>query len=112
AAANGILTGKVSSHGSPDSCKFHEGRIVFFSEGAKEEFIKQFPKITEARSWPTIQHLQTTDPTHIFKPNCRHVVTAFPFYLFDEADVQEELKANPSTKIPKNPEKAVAAVTA
>lgn len=105
ATANQIYTGKISAHGSKDSCIFHENRIAFFSQGAKEQFIQLYPDVTEAKSWPTMEELKA-DNTHLFKPNCRHIVTAYPFYLFDKKDVTSEIKENPPVKIPSEPEKA------
>lgn len=74
---NGILVGRVSVHGSRDSCIQHEGEFVFFSEAAKTQFIRDNPRNQAARGWKTIQELED-DSTHIFRPGCTHIVRPYP----------------------------------
>jgi len=91
AGQNDILTGKISSHGAIDSCRIHEGEIVFFSTKAKRTFIKRYPKLKKARRWKTVEEIEA-DGTHIFKPNCKHLVQPFPIQFFD--DIKDEVDKN------------------
>lgn len=104
ASKNGVLTGRVSSTGSKDSCMFHEGEIVFFSEQGKKLFKKQNPEVSVSR-FRTVPELEG-DNTHIFKFRCKHTVTPWPIQFFSESDLETEVKDNPIQTIPKNPEKA------
>lgn len=97
---NDILTGKVSSHGSTDSCIYHEGEIVFFSESSKRQFLRQFPDVTQAKRWRTIQELEA-DNTHIFSFNCKHTVTPFPIQYQSEKDIEKEAESAKVNKVPK-----------
>lgn len=97
---NDLYTGKVSSHGASDSCKFHENEIVFFSQAAKNAYLQKFPKDSRARKFKTVQELEA-DRTHIFKPNCKHIVTIWPIQFFDDSERTREVQKAPLKKIPK-----------
>lgn len=105
AQRNQIYTGKISNHSASDSCRFHEGEIVFMSEEARRKYLKQFPNDSRAKRFKTVEQIEA-DPTHMFKPNCKHQVTLWPIQFFDEDEREKEVKDAPLQKLPKNPEKA------
>lgn len=98
AIQNGIYTGRISRHRTTDSCIYWEGKIVFFNRALKNEFLREFPNITEARNWPTVDDVKN-DRTHMFSFNCRHTVLADPIQFQD--DLRHIAAENKMPKIPK-----------
>ena len=86
----GIFTGKISSHGAIDSCRPYEGKIVFFTESGRDILSQKYP---QARNLKTVDELKNDRGTHLWKFNCRHIVTPYPIQFFDEADAVQELAA-------------------
>lgn len=107
-AANGIHTVKISSHGSRDSCIYHEGEICFINDAAKAVFLRENPQYKIATTWRTLDEIKN-DKTHMFKPNCRHITLPYPIDLMSEKTAQKEVENNVLQKIPKKiNEKAIA----
>lgn len=50
----------ISSHGAPDACRFHEGRIIKLDPSAPGDY-------------PTVEQLRNSG--QIFHPNCKHVIS-------------------------------------
>jgi len=108
AAANDIYTGRISKHGAIDSCRYWEGKIVFYSDIAKQTFLTKYPQYEAAKDWPTLQEVEK-DKTHIFLPNCKHRVLPYPIDLMTEKRAMSEIEANTMPDIPdkiKEPEAA------
>lgn len=82
AIENDIYTGKISSHRATDTCNKWEGKIIFYNEILRAEFLRMYPDYKEARGWPTKQEVEQDD-THMFKPNCRHTITPYPIHLIE-----------------------------
>lgn len=99
ASANEIYTGRISRHGAIDSCRFWEGKIVFYSSVAKETFIAKYPQYSAAQSWPTLQEVEK-DRTHIFLPNCTHRVLPYPLDLMSEKRAMKDIEENTMPDIP------------
>lgn len=90
ASTSGVYTGIVSRHGNTcDTCLKWEGKIVFFSQTAKNLFVQSYP---QAASWPTLQELEDNSD-HIFKFNCLHIVSAYPIQFFDRSDIEQVLRS-------------------
>ncbi len=98
-ARNSIYTGKISSHGAIDSCRFHEGEIVFMSQFAKSEYLKLFPSDSRAKAWKTLEEVEA-DRTHMFKPKCKHIVTAFPLQFMDDRRRDSVIEEAPRRRVP------------
>jgi hypothetical protein len=96
-ARRGIATMKISSHGSPDSCNLWEGKIVFTTVEARNQFLKQYPEIKQAESWKVLTIIKnpTFDKSHIFKFNCRHMATPYPVQFLDEKEIKQLPKSPP-----------------
>jgi cytochrome c556 len=99
ASANEIYTGKISRTGAIDSCKYWEGKIVFYSQVAKDTFLEKYPQHSEAKEWPTLQEVEK-DRTHIFMPNCTHRVLPLPIDLMPEKTAKKFIEGNTLPKIP------------
>lgn len=82
AAESGIFTGKISSHGATDSCKPWEGKIVAFSSEGRDILSKRWPG---AASLKTVEEIKADKETHLWKFNCRHIVTPYPVQFMDDA---------------------------
>lgn len=100
AQRNRVYTGKISRHGATDSCRFHEGEIVFMSTEAKNAYLREFPSDSRARRFKTVEQIES-DHTHMFKPNCKHQVTLWPIQFFDDEDRKKQVQEAPLQKIPK-----------
>lgn len=96
-ARRGIQTMKISSHSSPDSCNMWEGKIVFTTVEARNQFLKQYPEIKQAESWKVLSIIKNSafDKSHIFKFNCRHMVTPYPVQFLDGSDIKKLPKSPP-----------------
>ena len=108
ASANEIYTGKISRHGAIDSCRYWEGKIVFYSQVAKDTFLQKYPQYEAAKSWPTLQEVEK-DKTHIFLPNCKHRILPYPIDLMSEKRAMNDIEGNAMPDIPekiKEPEAA------
>lgn len=99
AAVNEIYTGKISRHGAIDSCRYWEGKIVFYSQVAKDTFLEKYPQYSAAKEWPTLQEVEK-DRTHIFLPNCKHRVLPYPIDLMSEKRAMNDIEANTMPDIP------------
>ena len=100
AAANGVFFGRINVTGTRDSCIFHEGRLVFFTQSGREQFKAQNPGV-DVSAIKTVQELEEDD-THIFKFHCRHRVLAEGFQFFEKEEQDEIIKENKALpKIPK-----------
>lgn len=99
ASVNEIYTGRISRHGAVDSCSFWEGKIVFYSQVAKDEFLKQHPEYSEAQSWPTLQEVEA-DKTHMFKPQCKHRILPYPIQFMTEKRARSDIEQNTMPDIP------------
>lgn len=100
-SSRGIMTGRVTSHGSADSCIFHEGEMIFLSEGAREQFLRDpdlVEKYPEAKSWRTYGELQR-NKTHIFVFGCKHRVKVQPIHLLEREDINPNFLRKP-VKLP------------
>lgn len=100
AAAAGLAVGQFEAYGSGDSCVLWEGRMVFFTETGKREFLrahgKRYPK---AYTWPTLAEVKA-DKTHMLGFNCRHDVLVVPLEMLEPDDfAAKEIGAAP--KVPK-----------
>ena len=82
AAESDIYTGKISSHGATDSCKPWEGKIVAFSREGRDILSKRWPG---AASLKTVEEIKADKETHLWKFNCRHIVTPYPVQFMDDA---------------------------
>jgi len=85
AAQGGIYTGIISKHGASDSCRIWEGKVIAFSDEARNILAKQYP---EALQLKTLAEVRADKGSHIFKFNCRHVVTPYPIQFFAKKDAQ------------------------
>ncbi len=74
----------ISSHGAPDACRFHEGRIVKLDPNAEGDY-------------PTIDELR--DSGQIFHPNCRHVIS--PIRSLDELSEKRKEKTQQQDELGK-----------
>lgn len=90
AAQSGIYTGKISNHGASDSCRPWEGKIVCFSAESRDQLSKVYP---QARNLKTVDEIRADKSTHMWKFNCRHIVTPYPIQFFDRGDAEQELAA-------------------
>lgn len=98
-AENGIYTVKISSHGSRDSCIYHEGEVCFINDAARMIFLEKFPQYKQAARWKTLEEIKN-DKTHMFKPNCRHITMPYPIDLMSEGRFKSEVENNVLQKIP------------
>ena len=99
ASVNEIYTGRISRHGAVDSCSFWEGKIVFYSQVAKDTFIQLHPEYSEAQSWPTLQQVEA-DGTHMFKPQCKHRILPYPIQFMTEKRARADIEKNTMPRIP------------
>lgn len=83
AAESGIFTGKISSHGATDSCKPWEGKIVAFSAEGRDMLSKRWPG---ALNLKTVDEIKADKETHLWKFNCRHIVTPYPVQFMPDAE--------------------------
>lgn len=83
AAESGVFTGKISSHGATDSCRPWEGKIVAFSAEGREILSKRYPG---ALNLKTVDEIKADKSTHLWKFNCRHIVTPYPVQFMPDAD--------------------------
>lgn len=86
----GIFTGKISAHGASDSCRPYEGKIVFFTAAGRDLMANKYP---QARNLKTVDEIKADGSTHMWKFNCRHIVTAYPIQFFDADQIEAELAA-------------------
>ena len=89
ASATGIFTGMVSRHGATDSCRQWEGKILFFTPAGRDIMSRKFPQMS---SWPTVDEVKADDDTHLWKFNCRHIITPYPIQFFDDEENQKLIK--------------------
>ena len=85
ASASGVFTGMVSRHGATDSCRPWEGKILFFTPEGRDIMSRQYPQV---RDWPTVDEVKRDPETHMWKPHCRHIITAYPIQFFDRAEIE------------------------
>lgn len=88
AAQSGIYTGIISKHGASDSCRIWEGKVIAFNSAGRDILSKQYP---EAANMKTLDEVKNDKNSHIFKFNCRHVVTPYPIQFFARNDAQNIL---------------------
>jgi putative lipoic acid-binding regulatory protein len=93
ASANDIYTGKISRHGATDSCSKWEGKIIFYSQVAKDEFLAKYPQYDGASDWATLQDVEA-DKTHMFLPNCKHRVLPYPLHLIPSKRAESDIAQN------------------
>jgi len=86
AAQSGIHTGIIDRHGASDSCAKWEGKIVFFTPEGRDILSKRYPAASAIK---TLQEVRDDEDSHIFKFNCRHLVTPYPVQFFDAEDAQK-----------------------
>lgn len=89
AAQSGIYTGIISKHGASDSCRIWEGKVICFSSEARDLLSKVYP---EAANLKTLAEVRADKNSHIFKFNCRHIVTAYPIQFFGKKDAQQSIE--------------------
>jgi len=100
-SGRGIMTARVTSHGSADSCIYHEGEMIFLTEGARSQFLADrslVEKYPAAKTWRTYGELQR-DKTHIFVFGCKHRIKVYPLHLLEPEDVDPERVEEPA-KVP------------
>ena len=86
AAQGGIYTGIISKHGASDTCRIWEGKVICFSSEARDLLSKQYP---EAANLKTLAEVRADKNSHIFKFNCRHIVTPYPIQFFGKKDAEQ-----------------------
>lgn len=89
---NKVLTARISKHNATDSCRVHEGRIVFISSEAKREFKRLTGR---APRWPTLAEVED-DRTHMFKPNCKHILVPLPLDGLSKKRISTVITQNPA----------------
>jgi hypothetical protein len=89
ATASGVHTGMVSRHGATDSCRPWEGKILFFTPAGRDIMSKKFPAMAQ---WSTVDEVKADEDTHMWKFNCRHIITPYPIQFFDDAENHKLIK--------------------
>ncbi len=99
AASTGVMTVRISSHGSSDSCQFWEGKIAFISQQAKDIYLDRFPDDSRAAAIPTLDEIRA-DATHMFGHGCLHSFAIYPIQFFSEEDRADALDGRLPEKLP------------
>lgn len=89
ASVSGVFTGMVSRHGATDSCRQWEGKILFFTVAGRDIMSKKFPAMAD---WPTVDEVKDDEDTHLWKFNCRHIITPYPIQFFDDEENHKLIK--------------------
>jgi len=97
AARLDIRTGKVSAHNAPDTCRLFENAIFFYTQTDKNNFLKENPDNSVAKSWPTLRQLKDSQ-THLFKFNCRHTISPIAIEDFSNSMQESFGKTRPLPK--------------
>jgi hypothetical protein len=50
---------------------------------------RKFPQMSD---WPTVDEVKADDDTHLWKFNCRHIITPYPIQFFDDAENHQLIK--------------------